>query len=147
MKLNELSPSEGQSKNRKRVGRGVASGTGTTAGRGHKGYNCRSGGGVRAGFEGGQMPIYRRLPKRGFTNIFKKHYQIVNVCDLERFKSGDIVDKNALIKVGLIKDSKTRVKLLGNGDIHKSLKIKIDKISGGAKMKIESAGGKIEGIF
>jgi large subunit ribosomal protein L15 len=145
MKLNELSPAEGARKSRKRVGRGVGSGWGKTAGRGNKGYNSRSGGGVRPGFEGGQMPIQRRLPKRGFTNIFRKSYEIVNIRDLVKFETGNIVDAAALIRAGLIKGKKDAgVKLLGEGEITYPLTVKLDKISQSAKGKIEAAGGKIE---
>jgi large subunit ribosomal protein L15 len=113
MKLNELAPEKGQHKSRKRVGRGVASGWGKTAGRGNKGQNCRSGGGVRPGYEGGQMPIHRRLPKRGFKNPFKKTYAIVNVRDLNRFDSDSFVDEVALIKMGLVKGDRDGIKILG----------------------------------
>jgi len=145
MKLHELSPAEGSIKSRKRVGRGVGSGFGKTAGRGSNGQNSRSGGGVRPGFEGGQMPIHRRLPKRGFTNIFKKQYSILNVCDLARFESDAIVDELSLIKVGLIKGNKKNgVKILGSGEISVPLTVKSCLLSKSARAKIESAGGKIE---
>jgi len=142
--LNNLSPQPGSRKARKRVGRGPGSGHGKTATRGHKGYKARSGGGIKIGFEGGQMPLQRRLPKRGFTNIFKKQFAIVNIQDLERFESGSKVDKQALINAGLISKSDDFVKLLGTGDLTISLTIAVDKVSGSARQKIEAAGGKIE---
>jgi len=144
MKLNELSPSKGSRKPKKRLGRGVASGHGKTAGRGTKGQNSRSGGGVRPGFEGGQMPIQRRLPKLGFRNIFSKNYEIINIRDLSKFESGKMVDKAALINAGLIKGNKDGIKLLGNGEIKYPLSIKVDKISSGALEKIKTAGCSIE---
>jgi len=144
MRLNELSPAEGSKKSRKRIGRGVASGTGKTAGRGSKGHNSRSGGGVRPGFEGGQMPIHRRLPKRGFTNIFKKKYAIINIRDLAGFDSGTVVDELLLSDKGIIKVKKDGVKLLSQGDIKQSLIIKLDKISKTAREKIITAGGKVD---
>jgi large subunit ribosomal protein L15 len=144
MKLNELSPAKGASKNRKRLGRGVASGQGKTAGRGSKGQNARSGGGARPGYEGGQMPIHRRLPKRGFTNIFKKDIAIINVRDLDRFEAGSVVDEAALVSKGLVKGVRDGIKLLGQGDISHALTIKIHQASNAAKQKIEAAGGTIE---
>ena len=144
MKLNELSPAKGSVKNRKRVGRGNASGTGTTSGRGSKGFNSRSGGGVRPGYEGGQMPIHRRLPKRGFTNIFKKKYAILNLEDLSKFENGSIVDEEILVKSGIVKGRRDGIKILGNGEINCSLTIKNCLLSKSAKEKIESAGGTIE---
>jgi large subunit ribosomal protein L15 len=144
MKLNELSPPAGSRKARKRLGRGVGSGTGKTAGRGTKGQNSRSGGGVRPGYEGGQMPIHRRLPKRGFTNIFKKQFAVVNIRDLKGFDSGSVVDEAALVKLGLVKGRRDGIKLLGNGDIDFPLTVKLDRISKSAKDKIESAGGTVE---
>ncbi|MCP3922193.1 MAG: 50S ribosomal protein L15 [Desulfobacterales bacterium] len=144
MKLYELSPAPGSTKARKRIGRGVASGQGTTAGRGYNGQNSRSGGGTRPGYEGGQMPIHRRLPKRGFTNIFKKRYSIINVKDLSRFESGAVVDELALVKAGLVKGRYDGIKLLGEGDIDIALTIKSCKISETAKEKITKAGGTIE---
>jgi large subunit ribosomal protein L15 len=146
MKLNELSPTEGSKKARKRIGRGVASGSGKTAGRGNKGHNARSGGGVRPGFEGGQMPIHRRLPKRGFTNIFKKEIAIVNVADLDQFESGSVVDEAALIQAGLVKGRRDGIKLLANGDVKQPLTVKVNFVSAAAKAKIESAGGTVEVI-
>jgi len=144
MKLNQLSPAAGSRKARKRLGRGVGSGTGKTAGRGSKGQNSRSGGGVRPGFEGGQMPIHRRLPKRGFTNIFKKKFALVNLRDLARFESGSVVDEAALLKAGLVKGGNDGIKVLGQGNITHPLTIMVDKVSKSAKEKIEAAGGQIK---
>ena len=144
MKLNELSPPNGSREARKRLGRGVGSGTGTTAGRGTKGQNSRSGGGVRPGYEGGQMPIHRRLPKRGFTNIFKKHFAVVNIRDLAKFESGSVVDEVALVRSGLVKGRRDGIKLLGKGDIDFPLTIKLNRISKSAREKIEAAGGRVE---
>ncbi|MCD6272816.1 MAG: 50S ribosomal protein L15 [Deltaproteobacteria bacterium] len=144
MKLNELAPPPGSRKQRKRLGRGVGSGTGKTAGRGTKGYNSRSGGGVRPGFEGGQMPLHRRLPKRGFTNIFKKRISVINIFDLSRFENGSIVDEALLVKAGLVKGRRDGVKLLSQGEINKQLTIRLDKLSKAAVEKILAAGGKIE---
>jgi large subunit ribosomal protein L15 len=144
MKLNELSPPKGSRRPRKRVGRGVGSGKGKTAGRGTKGYNSRSGGGVRPGFEGGQMPLHRRLPKRGFTNIFKKKIAVINIRDLSKFESGSIVDEAALVRVGLVKGRRDGIKLLGHGEIETPLTIKINMLSKSAKEKIIQAGGKVE---
>ena len=143
MNLNELRAPKGSRKNRKRIGRGEGSGSGKTAGKGTKGQNSRSGGGVRPGFEGGQMPLQRRIPKRGFTNIFKKQYEIVNIKDLKHFQSGEVIDSNTLRKIGLIKRDKA-VKLLAEGEISYPLNIKVNKVSQAAKKKIESAGGEIE---
>ena len=144
MKLNELSPPPGSRKSPKRVGRGVGAGTGKTAGRGSKGYNSRSGGGVRPGYEGGQMPLQRRIPKRGFTNIFRKKIAVINIRDLSRFENGSTVDEKALVDAGLIKGERDGVKLLGKGEISHSLEIKVHHISKGARDKIEAAGGKVE---
>ena len=144
MKLNELSPAKGSRKAPKRLGRGVGSGTGKTAGRGTKGYNSRSGGGVRPGYEGGQMPLQRRLPKRGFTNIFKKHIAVINIRVLTKFGEGSVVDGAALIEAGLVKGKKDGKKLLGQGEIKYALNIKINQISKSAREKIEAAGGKVE---
>lgn len=144
MRLHDLAPAKGARKDRKRVGRGVGSGLGKTSGRGTKGHKSRSGGGVRPGFEGGQMPLHRRLPKRGFTNIFKKSYAVVNVRDLDRFESGSIIDRDALMSAGIISDKTKPVKLLGQGEISKSLEIKIAAVSASARTKVEAAGGKIE---
>jgi large subunit ribosomal protein L15 len=144
MKLHELKPAEGSRKGVKRVGRGVASGWGKTAGRGNKGHKARSGGQTSPGFEGGQMPMQRRLPKRGFANIFRKRIAIVNVRDLARFESGSVVDRAALLKAGLIKGDWDGVKLLGQGEITVPLTIKLALVSESAKTKIEGAGGNIE---
>jgi large subunit ribosomal protein L15 len=144
MKLNELSPPKGSRRPRKRVGRGVGSGKGKTAGRGTKGYNSRSGGGVRPGFEGGQMPLHRRLPKRGFTNIFKKKIEVINIRDLSKFESDSIVDEAELVRVGLVKGRRDGIKLLGHGEIKTPLTIKINMLSKTAREKIIQAGGKVE---
>lgn len=144
MKLSELSPAEGSRKARKRLGRGVGSGLGKTAGRGTKGQNSRSGGGVRPGFEGGQMPIHRRLPKKGFTNIFKKNFAVINVRDLAKFESGSVVDEVAVYKSGLVKGKSDGIKLLGVGEIDFPLTIKLSKVSQSATDKIAAAGGKVE---
>ena len=143
MKLNELTSPKGSRKKRKRIGRGKGTGSGETAGKGTKGQNSRSGGGVHLGFEGGQMPLQRRIPKRGFTNIFKKQYEIINVKDLKCFKPGESVSEETLRKSGLLKKAHA-VKLLGEGEISHSVKIKVNKASQAAKKKIESAGGEIE---
>ncbi|MEJ2223282.1 MAG: 50S ribosomal protein L15 [Desulfobacterales bacterium] len=144
MKLHELAPPAKSRKSDKRLGRGVGSGWGKTAGRGTKGYNSRSGGGVRPGYEGGQMPIQRRLPKRGFTNIFRKRIAIINIRDLLTFKSGSLVDEAALVKAGLIKGKKDGIKLLGQGEISIALNVKLSHVSKSAREKIEAAGGSIE---
>ncbi|MBW2405832.1 MAG: 50S ribosomal protein L15 [Deltaproteobacteria bacterium] len=144
MRLNELSPPDGSRRTRKRLGRGVGSGRGKTAGRGTKGHNSRSGGGVRPGFEGGQMPLHRRLPKRGFTNIFKKKIAVINIRDLTRFESGSVVDEAALIRAGLVKGRRDGIKLLGHGEIDIPLTIKVNEISQNAREKIVGAGGNIE---
>ncbi len=144
MKLHELAPAEGSRKNRKRVGRGPGSGMGSTSTRGNKGHNSRSGGGVRPGFEGGQMPIHRRLPKRGFKNIFRKNVAIVNVRDLDRFDDGATIDIAALKEIGLIKGGFSSVKVLGDGEVKKVFSLKQCKVSKIAKEKIESAGGSLE---
>ncbi len=144
MKLHELSPSSKSRRPNRRLGRGVGTGRGKTAGRGSKGYNSRSGGGVRPGYEGGQMPIQRRLPKRGFTNIFKKQIAVINVRDLLRFESGSLVDEAALVKAGLVKGPKDGIKLLGQGEIKVALNVKIHHVSKAAREKIEAAGGTVE---
>ena len=144
MRLNDLSPPKGSRRPRKRLGRGVGSGKGKTAGRGTKGHNSRSGGGVRPGFEGGQMPLHRRLPKRGFTNIFKKKISTINIRDLSKFESGSVVDEPALVRMGLVKGRRDGIKLLGQGDIKIPLTIRVNQIAKGAEKKIISAGGKIE---
>jgi large subunit ribosomal protein L15 len=144
MKLHELSPPSRSRKMSRRLGRGVGTGRGKTAGRGTKGYNSRSGGGVRPGYEGGQMPIQRRLPKRGFTNIFRKRIAVINIRDLLTLKSGDLVDEAALVKAGLVKGKKDGIKLLGQGEISIALNVKLSHVSKSAKGKIEAAGGSIE---
>ena len=145
MKLHELSPAPGSVKKAFRKGRGSGSGNGKTAGKGHKGQNARSGGGVRPGFEGGQMPLARRLPKVGFNNIFATQYAIVNVADLEAaFNAGDVVDTEALKAKGLVKKTLDGVKVLGNGELTKALTVKAAAYSASAKEKIEKAGGKAE---
>lgn len=144
MKLHELSPAPGSKKVRKRIGRGAGSGTGKTAGKGHKGQNARSGGGVRPGFEGGQMPLQRRVPKRGFNNIFATRYAIVNVGDLDRFEDGSTIDVELLKNAGLIKKEYDGLKILGNGELKKKLTVIAAKFSGSAKAKIENLGGKAE---
>ncbi len=146
MKLHELSPASGSRKARKRLGRGVASGQGKTAGRGTKGQGSRSGGGVRPGYEGGQMPIHRRLPKRGFTNIFKKQFAIINVKDLNRFADGSQIDEVALVKQGLVKGRYDGIKLLGQGEIDRPVQIKVHAVSKSAQAKITAAGGTVEVI-
>lgn len=146
MRLNDLAPEKGQRKSRKRVGRGVGSGSGKTAGRGSKGQNARSGGGVRPGYEGGQMPIHRRLPKRGFKNPFKKTFAVVNVQDLNRFEGQSVVDEAVLIRSGLVKGDRDGIKVLGKGDLQVPVTVRINKISESARQKIEAAGGKIEVI-
>lgn len=143
MRLGELSPAVGSKKRRKRVGRGMASGNGKTSGKGHKGQNARSGGGVRPGFEGGQMPLHRRVPKRGFNNIFKKRYAIINVGDLEKFEDGAEVNILKLLEMGVVKKKYCGLKVLGNGTIEKKLKITAAKFSKMAVEKIENAGGKV----
>ena len=144
MKLFELKPAEGSTKAVYRKGRGIASGHGKTAGKGHKGQKARSGGGVRPGFEGGQMPLSRRIPKRGFNNIFATEYVAVNVDRLNDFEAGAIVDADALIEAGIIKKTLDGVKILGNGEITKALTVRAAKFSKSAKEKIEAAGGKTE---
>ena len=144
MRLNELSPAKGAKKSRKRTGRGVASGAGKTAGRGTKGHNSRSGGGVRPGFEGGQMPIHRRMPKRGFTNIFKKNIALINIRELSKFENGTIIDEDILVNSGMVKGKYDSRKLLGHGDINIPLTIRLKNVSKNAREKILSAGGNIE---
>ena len=144
MKLNELSPAEGSTKENFRKGRGAGSGNGKTAGKGHKGQNARSGGGVRPGFEGGQIPLYRRLPKRGFNNIFAKHYAIVNVNALDVFENGAVVNAETLIEKGIIKKALDGVKVLGRGEVTKKVTVQAAIFSASAKEKIESVGGKCE---
>ncbi|ORJ63078.1 50S ribosomal protein L15 [Geothermobacter hydrogeniphilus] len=144
MDLSNLKPAIGSTKNRKRIGRGPGSGTGKTSGRGHKGQNARSGGGVKPGFEGGQMPMQRRLPKRGFTPLTKKVYALVNLRDLELFEVGSVVDVAALGKAGLINKVGDGVKILGDGELSKALTVQAHKFSRSAAEKIEAAGGKAE---
>ena len=145
MKLHELYPAAGATKEVKRIGRGHGSGHGKTAGKGHKGQWARSGGGVRPGFEGGQTSLARRMPKRGFNNIFATEYTVVNVADLEaRFENGAVIDTDALIDAGLVTKVLDGVKVLGNGEVTKSSTVKAAKFSESAKAKIESAGGKAE---
>ncbi len=146
MKLHELSPAPGSTKEAFRKGRGTGSGNGKTSGKGHKGQNARSGGGVRPGFEGGQMPLSRRLPKRGFVNIFATTYATINVSDLDKFEDGAVVDAQALKEAGLLKKTLDGVKILGNGEVSKKLTVKAAAFSGSAKEKIEKAGGKAEVI-
>lgn len=144
MKIHELTPAPDSNKAVKRIGRGHGSGNGKTAGKGHKGQNARSGGGVRIGFEGGQMPLARRIPKRGFNNIFATKYATVNVSDLNKFKDGTEVDTELLIASGLIKKAYDGVKILGNGELTSQLTVKAAKFSQSAAEKIEKAGGKAE---
>ena len=145
MKLHELSPAEGSVKDGFRKGRGAGSGNGKTAGKGHKGQNARSGGGVRPGFEGGQLPLYRKLPKRGFNNSrFGKCYAVVNVKSLNKFNDGDVVDCQALLAAGIIDNAHDGVKVLGEGELTKKLTVKAAVFSASAKEKIEAVGGKTE---
>ena len=147
MKLNSLYPNEGATKTRKRVGRGVGSGTGKTSGKGEKGQNARSGGGVRPGFEGGQLPLFRRLPKRGFSNAkFKTRYAVINLSDLNRFEDGAVVTPELLKEMGLLKNQLDGVKVLGNGTLEKKLVVKAHNFSSVAKEQIEKLGGKAEVI-
>ncbi len=142
--LSNLSPNPGSTKQRKRLGRGQGTGHGKTAGRGQKGYKSRSGSSIRPGFEGGQMPLHRRLPKRGFTNIFKTQYAVVNVQDLEQFDNESVIDLQSLVDNGLVAKKYSLVKILGTGEISKKLTLKVNKISKTARTKIEAAGGTIE---
>lgn len=147
MKLHELSPAEGSTKERKRIGRGAGSGQGKTAGKGHKGQKARAGRGMRPGFEGGQMPLQRRVPKRGFNNIFATEYAIVNLGTLEeKFENGAVINAEALIEAGIIKKALDGVKVLGNGDVTKAFTLQVAKVSETAKTKIEATGGKVEVI-
>ncbi|MBQ9673671.1 MAG: 50S ribosomal protein L15 [Ruminococcus sp.] len=147
MKLHELSPVDGSKKDVKRIGRGHGSGWGKTSGKGHKGQKARSGGSIRPGFEGGQMPLQRRVPKRGFNNIFRKKIVAVNIAKLEaKFDNGAVVDTEALRAAGLVKNSFDGVKILGNGELTKNLTVKVDAFSKSAKEAIEKAGGKVEVI-
>ena len=145
MKLHTLSPAEGSTKEKFRKGRGAGSGNGKTAGKGHKGQNARSGGGVRPGFEGGQLPLYRKLPKRGFNNFrFAKQYTVVNVQSLNKFNDGDVVDSAALLNAGIVSTVLDGVKVLGEGELTKKLTVKAAVFSASAKEKIEAVGGKTE---
>lgn len=146
MRLDELQPAEGSKFRTKRVGRGIGSGNGKTSGKGHKGQNARSGGGVRPGFEGGQMPLYRRLPKRGFNNIFAKKYVAVNVSELEKFENGTTVTAELLKESGVVSKTLDGIKILGRGELTKKLDVKAAKFSASATAKIEKAGGKAEVI-
>ena len=146
MKLHELRPAEGSTTAEKRLGRGVGSGLGKTSGKGHKGAKARSGGGKRPGFEGGQMPLYRRVPKKGFTNIFGTDYASVNVERLNVFEDGATVDAKALLDAGIIKKTLGGVKIMGNGELQKKLEVKAAKFTASAKEKIEALGGKAEVI-
>jgi ribosomal protein L15, bacterial/organelle len=144
MNLNEMKPTEGARSNRKRIGRGLGSGTGKTAGKGNKGQNARSGGGVAIGFEGGQTPFFKRMPKRGFTNYTRKEYAVVNVEELNKFDDGVTVDYTALKAAGLVKKHLDGVKVLGDGKLEKKLTVKAEKFSKSAQKAIEEAGGKAE---
>ncbi|CAI9387473.1 MULTISPECIES: 50S ribosomal protein L15 [Bacillaceae] len=146
MKLHELKPAEGSRQERKRKGRGIGSGNGKTAGKGHKGQNARSGGGVRPGFEGGQTPLFRRLPKRGFTNINRKEYAIVNLDTLNRFEDGTEVTPELLIETGVVSNERAGIKILAKGNVEKKLTVKAHKFSSAAKEAIEAAGGQTEVI-
>lgn len=146
MKLHELSPAEGSAKAAWRKGRGVGSGNGKTAGKGHKGQNARSGGGVRPGFEGGQLPLYRKLPKRGFHNKFATVYAVVNVEALNVFEDGAVVDLDALLAKKIVRKANDGLKVLGNGELTKKLTVKANVFSATAKEKIEAAGGKTEEV-
>lgn len=144
--LNRLKAPRGAVKKRTRVGRGEGSGLGKTSGKGHKGQKARTGGSTKLGYEGGQTPLHRRLPKRGFTNKFKKIYNIVNVESLSAFNRGDVVDRDVLLKKGIVKNIKDGIKILGDGEIKTSLTVKADKFTDAARKKIEAAGGKVEVI-
>ena len=146
MKLHELQPAEGSRKVRNRVGRGTSSGNGKTSGRGQKGQKARSGGGVRLGFEGGQTPLFRRLPKRGFTNVNRKEYAVINLDVLNRFEDGTEVTPVALVEAGIVKNEKAGIKVLGNGSLDKKLTVKAAKFSKHAQETIEAAGGSIDVI-
>ncbi len=146
MKLHELSPAPGSVREAKRIGRGHGSGQGKTAGKGHKGQKARAGRGLQIGFEGGQMPLQRRIPKRGFNNIFATPYTIINLAALNRFEEGAVVDAEALLNAGIINKAPYGVKVLGNGKIEKALTVKVSAFSESAKAKIEAAGGKAEVI-
>lgn len=142
LNLSNLSPKAGSTKQRKRLGRGPGTGHGKTAGRGHKGFKSRSGSGVKPGFEGGQMPLQRRLPKRGFTNIFKKNYILISLSQLDRFEADATVTVETLVEAGMVKKGDL-VKILANGEINKAVKVQVHKVSKGAQAKIEAAGGAV----
>jgi len=144
MKLHELTPAPGSTKDVFRKGRGHGSGNGKTAGKGHKGQKARSGGGVRPGFEGGQMPLQRRIPKRGFNNIFATKYTAINVEMLNKFEDGATVDQEAILKAGIVKNAQDGIKILGRGELTKKLNVSVAAYSASAKQKIEEAGGKAE---
>ena len=146
MKLHELSPAPGAKRGRRRLGRGIGSGLGKTSGKGHKGQKARAGGGVRPGFEGGQMPLYRRLPKRGFANIFREEFAVVNIEDLNRFAEGSEVTPEVLFAEGVTRPQPAGVKILGNGELNRKLVVKAQAFSKAAAQKIEAAGGKAEVI-
>ena len=146
MKLHELKPAKGSTTSAKRVGRGSGSGLGKTSGRGHKGQLSRSGGGTRIGFEGGQMPLTRRVPKKGFTNIFSKEYGTINVASLNAFEDGAVIDLQVLLETGMVKKAPDGLKVLGDGELTKKLTVKATKFTGTAKEKIEALGGKAEVI-
>jgi len=146
MQLNTIKPAIGSNKNRKRIGRGTGSGHGKTATKGHKGQKARSGGSIKPGFEGGQMPMHRRLPKRGFTPLTKKIYAVVNLCQLDAFEAGSVVDVEALVKGGFVGSIQDGIKILGTGEVTKALTVKAHKFSGSAREKITAAGGTIEEI-
>lgn len=142
LNLGNLSPNAGSTKQKKRLGRGPGSGHGKTAGRGHKGFKSRSGSGIKPGFEGGQMPLQRRLPKRGFNNVFKKVFALISLSQLEAIETTDVITVETLTEAGLVKQG-SLVKVLANGEINKAVKVKVDKVSGQAKSKIEAAGGEV----
>jgi large subunit ribosomal protein L15 len=144
MRLSELKPAPGSKHQKKRVGRGPGSGSGKTAARGHKGQNSRAGGGTKPGFEGGQMPLVRRIPKRGFTNIFRKPWTIINLRDLNRFAADSVVDAEALKEAGIIKQKSQRIKLLAQGEVTVSLVVKVQAVSEQARTRLEAAGGRVE---
>ncbi len=146
MKLHELKPAPGSTTAPKRLGRGIGSGLGKTSGKGHKGQLARSGGGKGPGFEGGQMPLYRRLPKYGFTNIFRKEYATVNLSDLDRFEDGAVITVDSLKEAGLVKQVKAGVKVLGNGELTKKVTVQVERYTATAKEKIEALGGKAEEV-
>ncbi len=145
LRLNALSPARGSTRNRRRLGRGPGSGSGKTAGRGHKGFWSRSGSSMKAGFEGGQMPLHRRLPKRGFTNIFRKEYSVVNLDQIDsRFEKDAVVDPETLVGSRLVRRRRDPIKILGRGEITKPVQVKVHRVSESARKKIEAAGGRIE---